>query len=139
MRDQLNYTEREERLQRHMAACGQQPDGHVWVNPHPQGCDSSGCQWCDGGLEYCRLCGSFEGATTSSCPGKGMSASVCDLVYAGLLNFRDGSWRLEATPYSPTWWSWDRARATPEAWRTVAAAYNRLKLKRRRQWNLAPR
>lgn len=50
------------------------------------------CQFCAGGLFACDACGSFEGATTSECPGVQMTADQADAVYAGTLDFRDDAW-----------------------------------------------
>jgi len=62
---------------------------HTW-----KGCDGCerGCQFCVGGLEYCSVCGAFEGATPDECPGRQMSYDFSDLVYKGIVNFRDGNW-----------------------------------------------
>lgn len=78
---------------------GENPsDGHL---PFVcDGCDR-GCMFCDGGLFGCRVCSSFEGATTSQCPGRRMSVEEADAVYAGLLDYRDGSWVDAPSPHSP--------------------------------------
>lgn len=60
-----------------------------------------GCIFCDGGLFACTICGSFEGATTSECPGKEMSDGVRDSVYAGKLDYRGGAWIAEPSPHTP--------------------------------------
>lgn len=54
--------------------------------------DGPGCMFCDGGLSSCTACGSFEGATTTECPGSRMTQEQIDAVYAGTLDFRDGQW-----------------------------------------------
>lgn len=46
------------------------------------------CQFCAGGLFACDRCGSFEGATTTRCPGRKMTAEQHDAVYAGRLDYR---------------------------------------------------
>lgn len=78
---------------------GENPsDGHL---PFVcDGCDRC-CMFCDGGLFGCRMCSSFEGATTSQCPGRRMSVEEADAVYAGLLDYRDGSWVDAPSPHSP--------------------------------------
>lgn len=79
---------------------------HAWHSPcDPKTCDRCGCMWCDGGLECCRVCGSFEGATTTHCPGEDMYAEKSDDVYAGLLDFRDGQWIEGCSRSSPAYWS----------------------------------
>lgn len=55
-------------------------------------CRRSGCMFCDGGLFACSVCDSFEGATTTECPGREMTQEEMDRVYAGTLDFRDGAW-----------------------------------------------
>ena len=51
------------------------------------------CQFCDGGLFACSVCGAFEGATPDDCPGEQMTYEQSGKVYAGKLNYRDGAWR----------------------------------------------
>lgn len=66
---------------------------HEWYSPDcTYGIDCPGCMWCDGGLEVCRACHAFEGATPDECPGKTMTIDFADLVYKGIINFRDGNW-----------------------------------------------
>jgi hypothetical protein len=65
------------------------------------------CQFCAGGLTLCDVCGSFEGATTTHCPGRKMTAEQHDAVYAGRLDFRrkaDGSgwWVHVGSAYTPS-------------------------------------
>lgn len=55
-------------------------------------CLRTGCQFCDGGLFACTVCGAFEGATPDECPGAAMTSEQFDAVYAGKLNYRDGAW-----------------------------------------------
>jgi hypothetical protein len=55
-------------------------------------CHRVGCMFCDGGLFRCTICDSFEGATTTQCPGRKMSKDEIDRVYAGVLDFREGEW-----------------------------------------------
>lgn len=63
--------------------------GHV---PYECHCDRTHCMFCDGGLFACDVCGSFEGATTTFCPGRAMTKDEADAVYAGDLDYRDGQW-----------------------------------------------
>jgi len=51
------------------------------------------------GVAGCKNCGGFEGTLPSWCPGKKMSASQQDEVYAGLLDFNKGPMDRE-----PHWW-----------------------------------
>lgn len=66
----------------------------------PKGCHYP-CQWCDGGLWACSVCNSFEGATTSECPGERMSYEVSEAVYDGHLDFVDGEWKWQCSPHTP--------------------------------------
>jgi hypothetical protein len=73
-------------------------DGHV---AYECKCGSQHCQFCDGGLFSCTICGSFEGATTTQCPGVKMTNEQRDAVYAGQLDFRNGQWVNKASRNSP--------------------------------------
>lgn len=65
---------------------------HEWHNPCTREHHYSGCMWCDGGLECCKVCGAFEGATPDECPGRRIPADFDDLIYKGIINFRNGNW-----------------------------------------------
>ncbi|WP_219152291.1 hypothetical protein [Amycolatopsis sp. TNS106] len=74
----------------------------------PGGHDDGGwsCMFCAGGLFSCSVCGSFEGATTTHCPGYNMYAEYGDRIYAGEIDFRDGKWREgECSRHTPAYWS----------------------------------
>lgn len=78
--------------------------GHVAVE-HER-CDKDHCMFCDGGLFACERCGSLEGATTTRCPGRSMTAEEVEAVYDGRLDFRrkpDGSgwWVCVGSPHTP--------------------------------------
>lgn len=62
------------------------------------------CQFCNGGLFSCTECGSFEGATTTHCPGYRMSEQTCDWVYDGSVDYRWGKWIDRPSRISPGWW-----------------------------------
>lgn len=64
-----------------------------------------GCQFCDGGLFACTVCDSFEGATTSDCPGYRMSLYQKTCVYRGELDFRNGEWVNEQSPHCPSYYA----------------------------------
>lgn len=72
------------------------------------------CMFCDGGLFACSRCGSFEGATTTHCPGVKMTADQHDAVYAGKLDFRSGQW-VEAGSWHTPNRGWDLHAACMEA------------------------
>lgn len=79
------------------------------------------CQFCDGGLWACSVCGSFEGATTTHCPGTWMYTEYGDRVYAGEIDFRDGEWREgECSHYTPAYWSTPEGLALIEKHRAEA-------------------
>ena len=61
------------------------------------------CMFCEGGLFACIKCGSFEGMTTTHCPGYGLDVmgNVGNAVYAGQLDFRDGEWVPVGSPHTP--------------------------------------
>jgi hypothetical protein len=66
--------------------------------------ECAGCMFCDGGLFGCSRCGSFEGATTTDCPGEAMTGEQSDAVYAGDLDYRDGAWVESCSRQSPAFW-----------------------------------
>lgn len=72
------------------------------------------CQFCAGGLFACARCGSFEGATTTHCPGVRMTAEQHDAVYAGELDYRAGEWVKAGSWHTPNR-GWDLHAACVEA------------------------
>lgn len=65
-------------------------------------CDNNCCQFCVGGLWACAICDSFEGATTTDCPGKRMTFEQSQEVYAGRLDFVNGlGWIPQPSLYTP--------------------------------------
>jgi hypothetical protein len=62
------------------------------------------CMFCDGGLWACSVCGAFEGATTTDCPGTAVDHDTWTLVYEGQRDFRDGRWLDEPSPHTPNGW-----------------------------------
>lgn len=73
-------------------------------------CERPYCQFCVGGLFGCSVCYSFEGATTSQCPGKRMDFKTIDQVYAGEVDFRDGQWVRAHSRYAPGWFQSDEGK-----------------------------
>ena len=59
------------------------------------------CMFCDGGLFACSVCDSFEGATTTQCPGVKMTGEQADMVYNGELDYRHGQWIEAESFYCP--------------------------------------
>jgi hypothetical protein len=64
-------------------------------------CDNPGaCQWCDGGLWLCTVCGGFEGTLPSECPKQKMTEAQEDAIYkTGTLDFKGGKW-IDVVPKS---------------------------------------
>lgn len=81
--------------------------GHVALRHET--CSTDGiCQVCDGGLFICTRCGSFEGATTTFCPGRRIH--LTDEVYVGRLDYRAaagcaGRWVGGPSTWTPALWS----------------------------------
>lgn len=68
--------------------------------------DGRSCQWCDGGLWACKVCGSFEGMTTTDCPREQMSEESGAEVYAGRRDYYAGTWITgRCSQASPAWFS----------------------------------
>lgn len=63
-----------------------------WMRHKRHSCNKERCYVCEGGLFACVVCGGAEGALTTHCPGKKLSAEVIDSVYAGNVDFRSGEW-----------------------------------------------
>lgn len=74
--------------------------GHVAVTCN---CHRTGCNFCDGGLWACDVCGGLEGSMPSKCPRDPMTAEQRDAVYRGRLDYRDNGWvEGVASRYCPT-------------------------------------
>ena len=52
--------------------------GHVFFECK---CNETGCQFCDGGLGYCTVCGGAEGSLLPHCPGVQLTAEQHDKNY----------------------------------------------------------
>lgn len=55
-------------------------------------CNKTGCQYCDGGLAYCTVCGGAEGSLLPECPGVRLTPEQHDKNYADNL----ARWSREA-------------------------------------------
>lgn len=80
--------------------------GHVALTHDPHYHDDDlgagvGCMFCDGGLFACTRCDSFEGMTTTHCPGRGWGEDVGTAIYDGKLDYRDGEWVDVGSPHTP--------------------------------------
>jgi hypothetical protein len=90
-------------------------DGHVEYVCGGKGllCEEGRCQFCEGGLFACDVCGGFEGAATTDCPGR--TVHLADEVYAGRLDYRAGCWVAGPSLWSPALFrmACERAGVTP--------------------------
>ena len=70
-------------------------NGHKLLK-HRGGCPEAergmSCMFCDGGLASCVICGGGEGSLPINCPGVRMTADQHDAVYAGQIDFIEGTW-----------------------------------------------
>jgi hypothetical protein len=65
--------------------------------------DCLGCMFCEGGLFGCTVCGSFEGAATTDCPGVLITSKEKEAIYAGEMDYRDEQWVQQPSEASPAW------------------------------------
>ena len=63
------------------------PYDHTWFECD---CHRVGCQFCDGGLGACTVCGGFEGSLATECPGKRLSDKTLDAIWKGYIDFKAG-------------------------------------------------
>jgi hypothetical protein len=56
--------------------------------------ECNGCQFCDGGLGWCTVCGAFEGELLTHCPGHKLSVETLAACYRG--NVVDLDWYRRA-------------------------------------------
>jgi len=57
-----------------------------------QPCTKENCQYCDGGLALCTVCGCGEGELPTDCPGFKLSGTTRSLIYGGKLDYKNGRW-----------------------------------------------
>jgi len=70
-------------------------------------CTKEFCQFCDGGLFACTVCGGFEGTLTTECCGRKLTKEEEDRIYNKAdLDFKDGKWVNE--PNYPRSWMTDK-------------------------------
>lgn len=67
-------------------------------------CQIVGCQFCDGGLFACSVCGCLEGSLPTDCPGIECYKEYGEKIYAGLIDYRNGSWINEPSVNSPAYY-----------------------------------
>lgn len=66
-------------------------------------CQREACQFCDGGLFACTVCGGFEGTLTTECCGRKLTEEEEDRIYnKANLDFKNGQWVNE--PNYPRSW-----------------------------------
>lgn len=83
---------------------------HADLGGEPE--DSALRRYVDGGLGICKVCGLAEGSLTTECPGE-PSGEKGEDVYAGKLDYVDGSWQPKLNPTNRMWEAWserDNAR-----------------------------
>lgn len=54
--------------------------------------DCHGCMFCAGGLYACSVCGGGEGSMTSQCPGRRLTETELEKVYAEEVDFFHNQW-----------------------------------------------
>ncbi len=64
-------------------------------------CQETHCPVCDGGLYICEVCGLIEGSLTTDCPGVESWCNKNELIYKGLLDYKNGEWVKNCSPHSP--------------------------------------
>lgn len=74
---------------------------HKW---HECECHEPGCQFCDGGLGLCTVCGGFEGTLTTDCCCRQLTQEELDEVYKGERDFVNGTWIYRPKPDAR--WCW---------------------------------
>lgn len=55
-------------------------------------CRQHGCQYCEGGLASCTVCGGAEGTLSTHCPGVKLNEYIHEEIYHGGLDFINGEW-----------------------------------------------
>jgi len=58
----------------------------------PQPCERLFCQFCDGGIFSCTVCGGIEGSLTTDCSGKQITHYQMNEIYGQRLDYRVDSW-----------------------------------------------
>jgi hypothetical protein len=73
-------------------------------------CYRVGCQFCDGGLFSCTVCGCLEGSLPTECPGVDVWREKGEAIYAGEIDFRNGQWVEGPSVCSPAYYrKWQQA------------------------------
>lgn len=67
---------------------------HTWYKCPGKHEYPGNCQFCDGGLGACTVCGGAEGTLTLDCCGFRLNKYILDAVYKGGLNFEDDEWTV---------------------------------------------
>lgn len=62
---------------------------HTWYECK---CNEPGCQFCDGGLGWCRVCDGFEGTLSTDCVGHKLREQTQNAIWKGYIDFKDGHW-----------------------------------------------
>lgn len=64
-----------------------------------ENCEIVHCNICEGGLAFCTVCNSGEGALPSECPGEPMTFEQSEEIFAGVLDYKDGAWVILPKKY----------------------------------------
>lgn len=69
--------------------------------------DGHPCQYCDGGLASCIVCGAFEGELLTHCPGYKLNQETLDACYSGNVHdfTRLRSWKAHGYDIRKKQWS----------------------------------
>lgn len=65
---------------------------HVYFKHEGRCPDLGHCNYCDGGLALCVVCGGAEGELPTECPGGRMTREQRKDVYSGILDYKSGRW-----------------------------------------------
>lgn len=68
-----------------------------------------GCQFCDGGLGACSVCGAIEGSLTQDCPGVEVSKERQQQVYKQGWDYVEGlGWHQNTIPVGERIINWEK-------------------------------
>lgn len=67
---------------------------HIWFKCE-QPCEKPNCNYCDGGLKTCTVCGASESELPIHCPGRKLTNDEKEQISRGYLGFRYGRWEFQ--------------------------------------------
>lgn len=66
---------------------------HIYITSKDCECNENPhCNICVGDLAYCKICNGSEGTIPTECPGRKMTSSEQEEIYAGQLDFFNNAW-----------------------------------------------